>query len=84
MASLNPLDYRPAQVAKALVALLTSVIGLLGVATSVFATGGLAAVGHWATAAALFLAPVLVFLQKAESVAEILDEPGGADSAAGD
>lgn len=73
MASLNPLSYHPAQIAKALVALLTSLIGLLGVAASVFADGGLATAGQWATAAALFLAPILVFLQKAQPLIQVLD-----------
>lgn len=74
MASLNPLSYHPAQIAKALVALLTSLIGLLGVAASVFADGGLATAGQWATAAALFLAPVLVFLQKAQPLFDMFDQ----------
>lgn len=86
-ASLNPLDYHPAQIAKALVALLTSVLGFLGLAASVFADGGLVTAGHWATAAALFLAPILVFMQKAQSVIDVVDgeDAGGADrTAAGD
>lgn len=77
MASKNPFDYKPAQVAKALVALLTSTIGLLGVAASVAATGDLEAVGHWATAAALALTPILVFLKRAQSVADIMDPTAG-------
>lgn len=70
MDSLNPLRYRPAQIAKALVALLTCVIGLCGVCTTLFTTGTLAALGESAAAAALFLTPILVFLQKAEPVLE--------------
>lgn len=73
MASKNPLDYKPGQIAKALVAVLTSIIGLLGVATSAFASGDLATAGHWATAAALFLTPILVFLQKVQPWLGMLD-----------
>lgn len=73
MASLNPLDYHPAEIAKALVALLTSVLGFLGLAASVFADGGLVTAGHWATAAALFLAPILVFLKRAQLLIGAID-----------
>lgn len=73
MASMNPLDYKPAQIAKALVSALTGSIGLLGLAALAFTDGPLAAVGGWATAAALFLTPVLVFLQKAQPWIDMLD-----------
>lgn len=81
MASKNPFDYKPAQIAKSLIAVLTSVVGLLGVVASAFATGDLATVGHWATAAALFLTPILVFLQKAQPWMDLL---GGGGSAGAD
>lgn len=73
MNTLNPLKYKPSQVAKALIAGLGSIIGLLGLAASTFADGALATVGQWATAAALFLIPILVFLKKAEPWIGMLD-----------
>lgn len=83
MASLNPLDYHPAQIAKALVALLTSVISVLGVLAATLATGGLAQAGGWVAGAAAVLTPILVFLKKAEPVISVLDgeDAGGADQA---
>lgn len=66
MSTLNPLKYRPGQVAKALIATLTGVIGLCGLIAAEFADGPLATVGGWAAAAALFLTPIAVFLKKAE------------------
>ncbi|MBF6328724.1 hypothetical protein [Nocardia transvalensis] len=80
MTSLNPLRYKPSQIAKALIAGLTCIVGLLGVTASTFATGDLAVVGKWAATAALFLTPVLVFLQRAEPIIDRLD---GDDYAAG-
>lgn len=75
-ASLNPLTYHPAQVAKALVALLTSVIGFLGLLASVLATGGLSSAGAWIAGVAVFLTPILVFLKKAEKVVDVVDPTG--------
>ncbi|MBF6374450.1 hypothetical protein [Nocardia farcinica] len=77
MTSLNPLRYKPSQIAKALIAALTSIVGLLGLAASTFADGALATVGQWAAAAALFLAPILVFLKKAEPWIGMLDQLRG-------
>lgn len=71
--SANPLKYRPAQIAKTLVAVLTSVVALLGLAAAEFADGPLATVGGWAAAAAVFLTPILVFLKRAQPWTEILD-----------
>jgi len=76
-ASKNPFDYRPAQIAKALVALLTSIVGLLGVAASVAATGDLQVVGHWATATALCLTPIVVFLKRAQPFLDAVDPSAG-------
>ena len=75
MNSLNPLRYKPAQIAKTLVATLTGVIGLLGLFAAEFAEGPLATVGGWAAAAALFLTPILVFLKRAEPWIDLLDGP---------
>lgn len=74
MSTLNPLKYKPSQIAKALIAGLGSIVGLLGLAASTFADGTLATVGQWATAAALFLIPILVFLKKAEPWIAMLDQ----------
>ncbi len=80
MASLNPLDYKPAQIAKSLISTLTGIVGLLGLAALAFTDGPLSAVGGWATAAALFLTPILVFLQKAQPWMDMLggSTPGAA------
>lgn len=72
MSALNPLSYKPAQIAKALIAALTSVIALAGLAAATFSDGALATVGVWATAVAVFLTPFLVFLQKAAPWIEML------------
>ena len=77
MSTLNPLKYKPSQIAKALVAGLGSIVGLLGLAASTFAEGTLATVGQWATAASLFLIPILVFLKKAEPWIGMLDGLAG-------
>lgn len=81
MTTLNPLKYKPAQIAKALIAGLTALIGLLGLAATTFAEGALADIGTWATAVALFLTPILVFLQKAEPWVGLLEKglPGLGD-----
>lgn len=73
MNSLNPLKYKPAQIAKSLIAVLTGAVGLLGLVASELADGPLATVGGWAAAAALFLTPILVFLQKAKPWMDLLD-----------
>lgn len=75
--SLNPLDYHPAQIAKATVALLTSVIAILGLLATALATGGLAAAGAWVGGVAAALTPALVFLKKAEPVVDVLDGSDG-------
>jgi hypothetical protein len=75
---MNPLHYKPSQIAKALVALLTSSIAFLGLLAIVGSTsniGTLATVGAWAVGAAAFLTPVLVFIKKAEPVIDSLDPP---------
>ncbi|MEV0357096.1 hypothetical protein AB0H71_13645 [Nocardia sp. NPDC050697] len=63
---MNPLRYKPSQIAKFLVALLGGIVGLLGVAADTFATGMLASVGQWATTGALVITPIWVFFQKVE------------------
>lgn len=73
MNSLNPLKYRPAQVAKSLIAVLTGVVGLCGLLAAELADGPLSTIGGWAAAAALFLTPILVFLQKAKPWMDLLD-----------
>lgn len=75
MTASNPLTYKPAQIAKALIATLTGVVGLLGLAAATFTDGALATGGGWATAAALFLTPILVFLKKAEPWMGLLAGP---------
>lgn len=72
-ASLNPLDYHPAEIAKTIAAALTATVGLLGLVAATFTTGPLATVGSWATAAALFLVPVVVFIKKTEPWIGMLD-----------
>lgn len=78
--SLNPLDYRPAQIAKALAALLTSVTALLGTLAAALSSGGLADAGLWVAGVAAALTPIVVFLQRAEPVIELFDG-GDADHA---
>ncbi|AHH20865.1 hypothetical protein NONO_c60890 [Nocardia nova SH22a] len=74
-ASLNPFAYKPAQIAKALVATVTAVIALAGLLANALTTGGLASAGGWVGGVAIVLGPVLVFLQRMEKVAEDID-PG--------
>jgi hypothetical protein len=81
---MNPLDYSPAQIAKAIIAGLTATVGLLGMAAGTFTDGPLSAVGHWAAAVALFLVPILVFVQKAAPVIDLFNRRGGEDSAGAD
>jgi hypothetical protein len=66
--SYNPMNYTPAQLAKALVTLLTSIVAMLGLIAVSFADGPLAAVGGWATAASLVVAPIAVFVTKAAPI----------------
>jgi hypothetical protein len=75
-ASLNPLDYRPAQIAKALVALLTSGVTILGVLAAALASGGLADAGVWVAGIAAALTGPLVFLKRAAPLIDMFD--GGA------
>lgn len=79
--SLNPLDYRPAQIAKALVALLTSMIVLMGTLAAALTSGGLADAGLWVAGVAAFLTPIAVFLKKAEPLFGMLDGSGTTDDA---
>jgi hypothetical protein len=79
-ASLNPLDYHPAQIAKALVALSTSAIAILGLLASALATGGLAQAGAWVGGVAAALTPVLVFLKRGADVINIVDPAAGHDT----
>lgn len=86
---MNPLDYHPAQIAKALVALLTSTITILGVVAAALADGGLGDAGLWVAGVAAFLVTPLVFLKRAAPVIDLFDRrsgeaPDGADLAAGD
>jgi predicted cation transporter len=71
----NPLKYHPAQIAKAIVAALSCTVILAGLAANLSATGPLHMVGSWAIGAGAVLTPVLVFMQKAETVLEKID-PG--------
>ena len=72
--SKNPFDYKPAEIAKALVALGVTVVALLGLAATVFVDGPLAVVGASASAAALFANPILVFLKQAVVILGFGDE----------
>ncbi len=83
-ASLNPLAYHPAQIAKALIAFLTSMIALLGLLAATLATGGLATAGAWIGGAAAVLTGPLVFLQKVQPWLNAIDPSGSARLAAGD
>ena len=67
---MNPFSYRAREVAKALVALLSSVIALLGLAAVLFADGPLSDIGTFAAAAAMALNPYLVFAKRAESAVD--------------
>ncbi|WP_280393029.1 hypothetical protein [Nocardia wallacei] len=78
MASLNPLDYKPSQIAKALIAALSSAIALVGVLAMALTDGGLATAGGWVAGVAVFLTPILVFLQKVQPWLAMLDGPGDA------
>lgn len=78
--SRNPFAYHPAQIAKALVALLTSVIGLLGIVSASLSTGGLATASSWVAGVAVALTAPLVFLKRAEQVADIIDPSAAVDS----
>lgn len=74
-ASLNPFAYKPAQIAKALVAFVTAVIALAGLIASALTTGGLSTAAGWVGGVAIALSPVLVFLQRMERAIEPFD-PG--------
>lgn len=74
-ASLNPFDYHPAQIAKALVALLTSVVTVLGLLAAALASGGLADAGLWVAGIAAAIAPIVVFLKRAQTLMDVFD-PG--------
>ncbi|WP_305780000.1 hypothetical protein [Nocardia nova] len=71
--SLNPFAYHPAQVAKALVALLTSSIALLGTLAAALSSGGLADAGLWVAGIAAALTPIAVFLKRAQDVIGVFD-----------
>lgn len=68
MAEITVRGFTLPQIAKAVVAALTSAVALLGLAAVVFTEGPLSVVGGWAAAASLVLAPVLVFLKRAEPI----------------
>lgn len=72
-ASLNPLAYKPSQIAKALVAVVTAVIGVLTLIAGDLMTGGLSTAAEWVTGIVLALTPVLVFLKRAEAVIDVVD-----------
>ncbi|EOM78088.1 hypothetical protein DW322_11340 [Rhodococcus rhodnii] len=62
------LGYTPGQVAKALVAALTSVVALCTLAVATFTDGPLVQVGAYATAALLVLNPILVYAKAAAPI----------------
>lgn len=68
--SLNPLDYSPKQIFKALVAGGVSACILLSLLGQSFTDGPLKDVGLWAIAIFAVLNPIIVFLKKAEPVIE--------------
>jgi hypothetical protein len=72
-ASLNPLAYKPSQIAKALVAVVTAVIGILTLIAGDLMTGGLSTAAEWVTGVVMALTPVLVFLKKAQNVIDVVD-----------
>lgn len=75
MASMNPLDYHPAQLAKAIAAALTSIVAVLGTIAAALASGGLADAGLWVAGVAAALTPIVVFLKRAQPLADLFD-PG--------
>lgn len=75
--SYNPLKYTPAQLAKALVVLLTSVVTILGLIATSFDSGPLQSVGTWAIGAGAVLAPIAAFVTKAAPVMAMLGNPFG-------
>jgi hypothetical protein len=75
-ASLNPLAYKPAQLAKAFVALTTAAIAILTLIASDLSTGGLSTAAGWVSGIAMALTPVLVFLKRAGDVIEVIDRGG--------
>lgn len=77
--SLNPFAYRPAEIAKALAALLTAAITVLGLIAMALTTGGLSTAAAWIAGIAAALTPPLVFLKRAESVIDIV-EPARPDT----
>lgn len=76
-ASLNPFAYRPAEVAKALVAFATALVAVLTLIASDLATGGLSTAAGWVSGVAMALTPVIVFLKRAETVIDAVDGGGG-------
>lgn len=73
--SYNPLKYTPAQLAKALMVLLTSTVAMLGLIASTFTEGPLENIGLWATAASLFIAPIAAFVTKAAPIVSRFGNP---------
>lgn len=65
--------YTPAQVAKSLVAAVTGVAALCGLAVTSFTDGPLAVVGGWGAAALIVLTPILVFLKSAAPLVDLID-----------
>ncbi|WP_228002131.1 hypothetical protein [Nocardia australiensis] len=76
MNSLNPLKYHPAQLAKSIAALLTSVVAFLGLLAASLSDGGLATAGGWVAGVAVVLTPIAVFATK---MAPLLGMFAGAD-----
>lgn len=72
-ASLNPLAYKPSQIAKALVAVVTAVIAIATLIAADLTTGGLSTAATWVSGIAIALTPVLVFLKRAQSVIDVVD-----------
>jgi hypothetical protein len=72
-ASLNPFSYKPAQVAKAAVAVVTALVGIATLIASDLTTGGLSTAAGWVSGVVMLLTPVLVFLKRAENIIDAVD-----------
>ena len=82
-ASLNPFSYKPAQIAKALVAVVGGVIAIATLIASDLTTGGLSTAAGWVSGVVMSLTPVLVFLKKAETVIDVVDPSTAAKTSDG-
>ena len=74
--SWNPFVYKPAQLAKAIAALLTSIVAFLGVLAASLSDGGLATAGEWVAGAAVALTPIAVFATKMAPLLGMFDPSG--------